>query len=128
MGCWFSCSARIRVDVAVQVFRASLDSGSEPECVFEDLDERYNVGISKSADKKLIWIHTGAAMQNEMLYVSSATPEEPFKVCHIESCGVNNLPREMKVPHLVAVPCAFPPPCASRMPACVPCHTRSSER
>jgi protease II len=65
----------------VQVFRASLDAGAEPVCVFEESDERYNVSVSKSDDKKLIWIHSGAAMQNEMLYVSSSTPNEPFQVC-----------------------------------------------
>jgi protease II len=64
----------------MQVFRASLDFDYEPVCVFEEPDERYNVSIRKSADKKLIWIDTGASMQNEVLYVSSAAPSEPFKV------------------------------------------------
>ena len=63
------------------MFRASVDASIEPVCAFEDPDEKYHVSISKSVDKKLIWIHTGAAMQSEMLYVSSATPEEPFQVC-----------------------------------------------
>lgn len=64
----------------MQVFRASVDAGTEPVCVFEDPDEKYFVGIHKSADKKLIWISSSAAMQNEMQYVPSATPEDPFKV------------------------------------------------
>lgn len=71
--------------MAVQVFRASVDAGSEAVCVFEDLDERYHVSISKSGDKKLIWIQTGASMQNELLYVSTATPEDPFEVLYRET-------------------------------------------
>ena len=63
------------------MWRTSLDGVSEPELVFEELDQRYTVSISKSTDRKLIWIASNAAMQNEMLYVPSASPTEPFKVC-----------------------------------------------
>jgi protease II len=73
--CWLIDSSTI-----MQVFRASIDAVSEPVCVFEESDERYNVSISKSADKKLMWINSAASMQNELLYVTSTAPSEPFKV------------------------------------------------
>ena len=64
----------------VQVYRHSLAEGAEPECIFHESDEKYYVTISKSADKKLILIHSAASMQNEIRFVASDNPQGDFQV------------------------------------------------
>lgn len=74
-GCWAVLSMR-----RVQVYRHSLEPGAQPECIFEEKDEKYYVTISKTADKQLILIHAAASMQNEIRFLRSDTPGGDFQV------------------------------------------------
>lgn len=64
----------------MQVYRHSLEPGAQPECIFEESDEKYYVTISKTADKQLILIHAAASMQNEIRFLRSDDPQGVFQV------------------------------------------------
>lgn len=47
--------------------------------MFEELDEEYYVGIGKSRDEQLVYIVSGASLQNETRYIRADEPAAPFK-------------------------------------------------
>ena len=48
--------------------------------VLKEEDERFNVGVGKTRDGKLLMVEIGSHTTNECLILSSQTPTEPFKL------------------------------------------------
>lgn len=91
----------------VQVYRHSLEPGAQPECIFEEKDEKYYVTISKTADKQLILIHAAASMQNEIRFLRSDTPGGDFQVWPAEPAQHVPAPAATDAGHPTALaPCS----------------------
>jgi len=52
-----------------QVFRQKLGTAGQAELVYEEPDERFNVSVGKSRDRKVIFIASGSATTDELRYL-----------------------------------------------------------
>lgn len=58
-----------------RVHRKRLDGGADDELLFEEPDETFNVGISKSLDEKFLFIHSSSAVTAEVHFIDLSHPE-----------------------------------------------------
>jgi oligopeptidase B len=63
------------------LFRHTLGTPTSDDIlVLHEEDERFNVGVGKTRDGKLLMVEIGSHTTNECLILSSATPTEPFQL------------------------------------------------
>jgi len=60
-----------------RLFRHTVGT-SETNLVFEELDERFNVGLGQTRDRKYIFLEAGSHTTSECRYLPSATPMAEF--------------------------------------------------
>lgn len=64
-----------------QVFRHVLSGPqSEDTLVFEEADERFNVGVGRTRDRKYLLIESGSHTTTEYRYVEASTPTLEFRI------------------------------------------------
>ncbi|WP_419806978.1 S9 family peptidase [Terriglobus sp.] len=64
-----------------QVFRHKLgDPASSNALIYEEADERFNVGVGRTRDRKYILIECGSHTTSEYRYVEANTPTEQFRL------------------------------------------------
>src|ERR1700730_350116 len=63
------------------VFRHRLgDSAAQDVVVYEEKDERFNVGVDKTTDCKYLLMECGSHTTSEWRFLSAYTPEDEFRV------------------------------------------------
>lgn len=62
-----------------KIFRYDVEYGIST-LVYQEKDEKRDVGLAKSLTKKYIWIQNGSTLSSEWLYIPSDKPLEKFKV------------------------------------------------
>ncbi|MFA5848931.1 MAG: S9 family peptidase [Bacteroidales bacterium] len=63
-----------------RVYKHIMDSKVADELVYEENDQKFNIGVSKSKPKDYIFISSSSSTTSEYLYTSADRPSEPFKV------------------------------------------------
>ncbi|MEQ1762869.1 MAG: S9 family peptidase [Pyrinomonadaceae bacterium] len=63
-----------------KIFRHTVGTTGADELIFDEKDVLYNVGISRSRDKKMYFIGSFAKTSREFLYLSADNPTGKFKV------------------------------------------------
>jgi len=63
-----------------RVYKHILGSKAADELVYEEKDQKFNIGVSKSKPKDYIFISSSSSTTSEYLYTSADRPSEPFKV------------------------------------------------
>ena len=64
-----------------QVFRQPLGEPEQaPVLIFEEPDERFNVGVGRTRDRKFLLIEIGSHTTSEYRYVEADTPEAEFRI------------------------------------------------
>lgn len=64
-----------------QIFRHALgDTAAQDTLVYEDTDERFNVGVGRTRDRKYLLIESGSHTTSEYRYVEADTPTEEFRI------------------------------------------------
>ena len=64
-----------------RVYRHPLGSNAANDTlVFEEADERFNVGVGRTRDRKYLLIECGSHTTSEYRYVEANTPEQPFRL------------------------------------------------
>ena len=61
-----------------RVFRLVL--GEQPVEIFEEKDERFNVGVGRTRDRKFLMIESGSHTSSEYRFVNAATPAAEFQL------------------------------------------------
>src|SRR5258708_5650321 len=63
------------------LFRHRLgDTAAQDVVIFEEKDERFNLGVDKTRDCKYLLIESGSHTTSEWRFLSAHTPEEEFRV------------------------------------------------
>ncbi len=57
-----------------------LPLGGAPALVFEEKDERFNLGVGRSSDRKYILLESGSHTTNEIHILQSSTPDDAFRL------------------------------------------------
>ncbi len=57
-----------------------LNIGQPPVLVFTEPDERFNLGVGRTSDRKYILLDSGSHTTNEIHILESATPEDAFRL------------------------------------------------
>ncbi|MBE7182618.1 MAG: S9 family peptidase, partial [Terriglobus roseus] len=64
-----------------QIYRHTLGATADQDTlVYEDTDERFNVGVGRTRDRKYIFIECGSHTTTEYRYVEANTPTEEFRI------------------------------------------------
>ncbi len=64
-----------------RVYRHTLRApADEAVLIFEEADERFNVGVGRTRDRKYLLIECGSHTTSEYRYVEANTPTQPFRV------------------------------------------------
>jgi oligopeptidase B len=61
-----------------QLHRLAL--GQSPVLVFEEKDERFNLGVGRTSDRRYILLESGSHTTNEIHILEAATPEDAFRL------------------------------------------------
>ena len=61
-----------------QLWRLAL--GQSPVLVFEEPDERFNLGVGRTGDRKYILLESGSHITNEVRFLDATTPEGEFQL------------------------------------------------
>lgn len=72
-----------------QVWRHEL--GTDPaadELIFEEADERFYLSVDLGRDERYLYIHAGSKVTDEVWFVESARPTDPFRVVQPREQGV----------------------------------------
>lgn len=86
-----SCFFYVRVDSSwrpYQVWRHDIGNENPDVLVFEELDERYFVGIGSTLSEKFLMISVGSKVTTEIRYVPAATPRSDFSLIWARDAGV----------------------------------------
>ncbi len=63
-----------------RVYKHVLGSKEKDQLIFEEKDDQFNVGLSKSKNNELIFISSGSFTSSEVRFISADKPSEPFKI------------------------------------------------
>ena len=61
-----------------QLWRHTVDSTTPDTLVFEEKDERFNIGVGRTRDRKYFLLEAGSHTTSETHFLSTATPEDAF--------------------------------------------------
>jgi oligopeptidase B len=61
-----------------QLFRADVYANAAPVLVFHEPDERFNLGVGRTRDRKYILLSAGSHTTSESRFLSTATPDAEF--------------------------------------------------
>ena len=63
------------------LFRHRLgEAAAQDVVVYEEKDERFNLGVGKTRDRKYLLMEAGSHTTNELRFLSSETPEDEFQI------------------------------------------------
>ena len=64
-----------------RIYRHTIGSGTKDDPIaYEDKDERFNVGVSRSRSRKYLFMESSSHTTSEMRYLEAATPSAEWKV------------------------------------------------
>jgi oligopeptidase B len=64
-----------------RIYRHSIGSDTKDDPIaYEDKDERFNVGVSRSRSRKYLFMESSSHTTSEMRYLEAATPSDEWKV------------------------------------------------